>query len=275
MPLSFIEIVWSCKINFEDIPLYFLASVQKIMFVLYRACLSNMIIVWISHLYTKLTLLLLILWCSPSGPFSGHANAVIVTPSPLKADVVPNTGVVITSSHIRGVCCHYFSHCLLFFLEMTETHLYFSALIYWTQMVKYSSLFVSFHASQAPGFHVVSQTQKPIVPKEKSYSPNRKNQKTASSVGENSPFPQSILYLQMQHIGKKVCFCLLFFLVHSQPASGQGSPCVLDQVPSPQPLISSSTSLIKNEQNQVCFGSYFWIKMTCSCYCFIVMSIFS
>ncbi|KAG7223412.1 hypothetical protein INR49_015515 [Caranx melampygus] len=112
-----------------------------------------------------------------SSPFSGHANAVIVTPSPLKADVVPNTGVVITSSHIRG----------------------------------------------APGFHVVSQTQKspqPIVPKEKSYSPSRKNQKTASSV------------------------------VHSQPASGQGSPCVLDQAPSPQPLISSSTSLIKNEQNQ-------------------------
>ncbi|XP_056233426.1 MLX-interacting protein isoform X3 [Seriola aureovittata] len=112
-----------------------------------------------------------------TAPFPGHANAVIVTPTPLKADVVPNTGVVITSSHIRG----------------------------------------------APGFHVVSQTQKspqPIVPKEKSYSSSRKNLKATSSV------------------------------VHSQPGSGQGSTCVLDQVPSPQSLISSSTSLVKNEQNR-------------------------
>uniref|UniRef100_A0A3B4YJL8 MLX interacting protein n=1 Tax=Seriola lalandi dorsalis TaxID=1841481 RepID=A0A3B4YJL8_SERLL len=69
---------------------------------------------------------------------TGHANAVIVTPTPLKADVVPNTGVVITSSHIRG----------------------------------------------------------------------------------------------------------------NSPGSGQGSTCVLDQVPSPQSLISSSTSLVKNEQNR-------------------------
>uniref|UniRef100_A0A4W6GB49 MLX interacting protein n=1 Tax=Lates calcarifer TaxID=8187 RepID=A0A4W6GB49_LATCA len=110
----------------------------------------------------------------PSSQFilTGHANAVIVTPTPLKADVVPNTGVVITSSHLGG----------------------------------------------APGFHVVSQTQKspqPIVPKEKSYSSLRKNQKASSS-----------------------------------PGSGQGSPCVLDQVPSPQSLISSSTALVKNEQNQ-------------------------
>ncbi|XP_040898319.1 MLX-interacting protein isoform X2 [Toxotes jaculatrix] len=112
-----------------------------------------------------------------TAPFPGHANAVIVTPTPLKADVVPNTGVVIASSHLGG----------------------------------------------APGFHVMSQTQKspqPIVPKEKSYSSSRKNQKASSSV------------------------------VHSQPGSGQGSPCVLDQVPSPQSLISSSTALVKNEQNQ-------------------------
>ncbi|XP_040011637.1 MLX-interacting protein isoform X2 [Xiphias gladius] len=112
-----------------------------------------------------------------TAPFPGHPNAVIVTPTPLKADVVPNTGMVIASSHLGG----------------------------------------------ASGFHVVSQTQKspqPIVPKEKSYSSSRKNQKASSSV------------------------------VHSQPGSGQGSPCVLDQVPSPQSLISSSTALVKNEQNQ-------------------------
>uniref|UniRef100_A0A7N8Y629 MLX interacting protein n=1 Tax=Mastacembelus armatus TaxID=205130 RepID=A0A7N8Y629_9TELE len=34
------------------------------------------------------------------------------------------------------------------------------------------------------------------------------------------------------------------------PGSGQGSPCVLDQVSSSPSLISSSTALVKNEQNQ-------------------------
>ncbi|XP_070690370.1 MLX-interacting protein-like isoform X1 [Pempheris klunzingeri] len=113
-----------------------------------------------------------------TGPFQGHANAVIVTPTPLKADAVPNTGVVITPSHLGG----------------------------------------------AAGFHVVSQTRKSpqlIVPKEKSYSSSRKHQKASSSVG------------------------------HSQPGSGKGSALGLDQVPSPQSLISSnSTPLVKNEQNQ-------------------------
>ncbi|XP_059193095.1 MLX-interacting protein isoform X2 [Centropristis striata] len=112
-----------------------------------------------------------------AAPFPGHANAVIVTPTPLKAEVVHNAGVVITPQ-LAG----------------------------------------------APGFHVVSQTKKspqPIAPKEKSFSASRKNQKASSSV------------------------------VHSQPGSGQQSPCGLDQVPSPQSLISSSsTSLVKNEQNQ-------------------------
>lgn len=120
----------------------------------------------------------------------------------------------------------------------------------------------------------MSQTQKspqPIVPKEKSYSPSRKNQKTASSVGENSAFHLRACHVSKCSTLKKVWFYLLCFSVHSQPASGQGSPCVLDQVPSPQPLISSSTSLIKNEQNQVCFCSCFSIK----CYCFNSMSTFS
>lgn len=47
-----------------------------------------------------------------SAPFPGHTNAVIVTPTPLKADVVPNAGVVIAPSHLGGVCsqlCHL--HC--------------------------------------------------------------------------------------------------------------------------------------------------------------------
>ncbi|KAJ4942342.1 hypothetical protein JOQ06_012208 [Pogonophryne albipinna] len=108
-----------------------------------------------------------------TAPFPGHANAVIVTPTPLKADV-HNTGVVITPSQLGG----------------------------------------------APGFHVVShKSPQLIVPKEK--SSNRKNQKASSSAG------------------------------HSQPESGQGSPCGLDQAPSPQSLISSSTvTLVKIEQNQ-------------------------
>lgn len=37
----------------------------------------------------------------------------------------------------------------------------------------------------------------------------------------------------------------------SQPGSGQGSPCGLDQVPSPQSLMGGVTT-VKNEQNQVC-----------------------
>ncbi|XP_032371894.1 MLX-interacting protein isoform X3 [Etheostoma spectabile] len=112
-----------------------------------------------------------------SAPFPGP-NAVIVTPTPLKADVVHNAGVVITPSQLGG----------------------------------------------APGFHVLSKTKKspqPILPKGKSYSSSRRNQKASSSVG------------------------------HSQPGSSHGSPCGLDQVPSPQSLISSSsTALVKNEQNQ-------------------------
>lgn len=53
---------------------------------------------------------------------------------------------------------------------------------------------------------------------------------------------------------KFVCLFVCFvFPVQSQPGSGQGSPQGLDQVPSPQSLISgSSTPLVKNEPNQVC-----------------------
>ncbi|CAK6966467.1 MLX-interacting protein isoform X2 [Scomber scombrus] len=106
-----------------------------------------------------------------TAPFPGHGNAVIVTPTAIKAEVGPNRMVI--TPHLAG----------------------------------------------SSGFHVMSQTQKspqPIVPKEK-----RKNQKPSSSVG------------------------------HNQSGSSQGSPCALDQVPSPQSLISSSsTPLVKNEQNQ-------------------------
>ncbi|XP_036382508.1 MLX-interacting protein isoform X1 [Megalops cyprinoides] len=41
-----------------------------------------------------------------TAPFPGHTSAVIVTPSPLKADVVPPTGVVITSSIGRAPGFH-------------------------------------------------------------------------------------------------------------------------------------------------------------------------
>ncbi len=62
--------------------------------------------------------------------------------------------------------------------------------------------YFSFHVSQATGFHVVSQTQKspqPIVPKEKSYSSSRKNQKASSSVGECSLYPESTSWLKTHH----------------------------------------------------------------------------
>lgn len=47
-----------------------------------------------------------------SAPFPGHANAVIVTPTPLKADVVSNTGVVIAPSHLAGVHFQQLLSCL-------------------------------------------------------------------------------------------------------------------------------------------------------------------
>lgn len=101
---------------------------------------------------------------------------------------------------------------------------------------------------KAPGFQVVSPAQKtpqPIVPKEKSYSSSCKNQKASTSVGEN--------FTQTTHHNSQPTnqlFQVCFFPAHSQPGSGQGSPCGFDQVPSSQSL-SSSTALVKNE-HQVC-----------------------
>ncbi|XP_024131870.1 MLX-interacting protein isoform X1 [Oryzias melastigma] len=80
------------------------------------------------------------------------------------------------------------------------------------------------HSGTASGFHVLPQTQKTpqlMVPKENPYTPSSKNQKPSPSA------------------------------VHSQPGSSQGSPCGLDQVPSPPSLIiGSSTFLTKTEHNQ-------------------------
>ncbi|XP_023199589.1 MLX-interacting protein isoform X2 [Xiphophorus maculatus] len=78
------------------------------------------------------------------------------------------------------------------------------------------------HLGASPGFQVVPHNQKsqqPSVPEDKSCF--RKNQKEPSSVGQ------------------------------SQTGSSQGSPCGLDQVPSPQSIISSSSKpLVKSEHNQ-------------------------
>ncbi|KAM4746160.1 MLX-interacting protein isoform 3-T3 [Anableps anableps] len=77
------------------------------------------------------------------------------------------------------------------------------------------------HLGATPGFQVLPHTQKspqPVVPEDKACF--RKNQKDPSSVG------------------------------HSQPGSSQGSPCGLDQVPSPQSIISSSKPLVKSEHSQ-------------------------
>lgn len=53
-----------------------------------------------------------------SAPFPGHANAVIVTPTPLKADV-HNTGVVITPSQLGGVCFQLLFLCGSLFFVLT------------------------------------------------------------------------------------------------------------------------------------------------------------
>uniref|UniRef100_A0A3P9MH54 MLX interacting protein n=1 Tax=Oryzias latipes TaxID=8090 RepID=A0A3P9MH54_ORYLA len=80
------------------------------------------------------------------------------------------------------------------------------------------------HPGTGSGFHVLPQTQKTpqlMMPKDNPYSPSPKNQKQSPGA------------------------------VHSQPGSSQGSPCGLDQVPSPPSLmIGSSTFLTKSEHNQ-------------------------
>lgn len=90
--------------------------------------------------------------------------------------------------------------------------------------------------TQATGFRVVSRTQKtpqPIVPKESCKSP-----KNASSAGECWPDPQRAVGSP----NKPFCYA-----VQGQPGSDEGSPCGLDQVPSP----GSLTPMVKDEQKQV------------------------
>lgn len=87
-----------------------------------------------------------------SAPFPGHTSAVIVTPTPLKADVVPSTGVVIASSSLSRV-----RPCLLWRACLT---------LHWTQFYvssfSFNLCFISSHPplSQAPGFHILPQTPK-------------------------------------------------------------------------------------------------------------------
>lgn len=105
--------------------------------------------------------------------------------------------------------------------------------------------------TQAPGFRVVSRAQKtpqPIVPKES--TPSRKGQKASSSAGECWPDLQRAIVSPDELNFDTRTFA--FFAGHSKPGSDRGSPCRLDQVPSPASLIGSScTPLVKNEQKQV------------------------
>ncbi|KAJ0067752.1 hypothetical protein NL108_010057, partial [Boleophthalmus pectinirostris] len=111
-----------------------------------------------------------------TGSFSSHPNAVIVTPTHLKAEVVPSTGVVIASSSLAG----------------------------------------------SPNFNVVSQPQnspQPLIQTDTCFSSSHKSSRASPSAA------------------------------HSR--SGSGSPCGLDQVPSPQSSINNSgLPLVKNEQHQ-------------------------
>lgn len=160
-------------------------------------------------------------------PFSGPANAVIVTPTPLKADTAPNTGLVI-APRLGGVCFH------SPFEQMTPVLVF----------TKSSFLIL---VTQVPGFRVVSRAQKspqPIVPKE-----SRKSQKASSSAGERWPAPQRAIGSPNEPSFNIRTF---FYAVQGKPGSDEGSPCGLDPPPSPGSLISSSsTPLVKNEQKQV------------------------
>lgn len=112
---------------------------------------------------------------SLEAPFAASANAVIVTPAPLKADVVPSTGMVITPN-LGGVCFQ------------LKTVFFHAAVDLKYEQVK-KSVVSFFYFLQASGFHVVPHTQKtpkPIVPKEKSYPSSRKNQKASAGDGESS-----------------------------------------------------------------------------------------
>ncbi|XP_054904999.1 MLX-interacting protein isoform X2 [Poeciliopsis prolifica] len=97
------------------------------------------------------------------------------------------------------------------------------------------------HLGASPGFQVLPHNQKssqPAVPEDKSCF--RKNQKEPSSVDNKAcQTTRSLLLLKTTLAGQ------------SQTGSSQGSPCGLDQVPSPQSIISgSSKPLIKSEHNQ-------------------------
>lgn len=106
--------------------------------------------------------------------------------------------------------------------------------------------------TQAPGFRVVSRAQKtpqPIVPKESTSS--WKSQKASPSAGECWPDPQTAT-VSPNECSFNTRTLFFFNAVHSKPGSDQGSPCRLDQVPSPGSLSSGScTPLVKNEQKQV------------------------
>ncbi|XP_017269345.1 MLX-interacting protein isoform X2 [Kryptolebias marmoratus] len=77
------------------------------------------------------------------------------------------------------------------------------------------------HFAAASGLPHTQKSPQPTVLEEKLFSTGQKSQKDTSPGA-----------------------------VHSQPGSSQGSPCGLDQVPSPQAIISSSSALVKNEHNQ-------------------------
>lgn len=67
----------------------------------------------------------------------------------------------------------------------------------------FGAFLLSCLSPQAPTFQVVPHTQKtpkPIVPKEKTYSSGRKNQKTSPDVGESSLHPESTSSLQADHL---------------------------------------------------------------------------
>lgn len=209
--------------------------------------------------------------CSSSAPFPCHASAVIVTPSPLKGDVVRNTGVVITPQ-LGGVrfqilhnsivqnCSIYMS---LFVLLLCIIHRCQIKMCLKTKVISYkvikdhisTSFIFLFSRLLVFTYCLTQKSPQPIVPKETSSS--RDSPKAPSSVGETPVHPESTSSLKAHNLFQ----VFFFFPGHSQPGSSEGSPHGLDQVPSPQSLISSTTPLVKNEQNQVCLFIFLNINL--------------
>lgn len=172
-------------------------------------------------------------------PFPGPANAMIVTPTPLKADAVPSTGLVI-SPRVGGVCFHY-----------PPKHANESSVQVQSDSVSYilnkwRSLFSWLRLLGTELCLEHKRLPSQLSPRKVLRAAKAKKMRLVLVSAD----------LQRATVSPDELSCntraFPFFAGHSKAGSDRGSPCGLDQVPSPASLISSScTPLVKNEQKQV------------------------